>query len=93
LGIAGALFEVLSIQQSQQFQLLCLFAAADAIIPYIFDEFLDFRVVGIDVGALEDTGEEPGLPVLRLLNGISSGAHGNESGKILVIRSQSPGEP
>jgi hypothetical protein len=59
----------------------------------VFDEFLDAGVFGVDVGALENAGEEAALPVLGFLDRIAAGAHGDEAGKVLVFRAEAVSDP
>ena len=53
----------------------------------------DVGVLRVDVRALIDAGQEAGLPVLRFLNRVAAGAHGDEAGQILVLGAQAVGEP
>ena len=49
--------------------------------------------LAIDVRALIDAGQKAGLPVLRFLDRIAAGAHGDERRQILVLRAQAVSEP
>ena len=50
-------------------------------------------VLRVDIGALIDAGQEGRLPVLRLLDRVSAGAHGQEAWQVLVVGAQAIGEP
>src|SRR5687768_5995860 len=63
------------------------------LIANVLDQLLDFLVLGIDVGPLKDAWKETSLPVLRLLNRVSSRAHRNETRHVLVLRTEAVGHP
>ncbi len=50
-------------------------------------------VLRVDVRALIDAGQEAGLPVLRFLNRIAAGAHGDERRQVLVLAAQAVRDP
>jgi len=64
-----------------------------SLVLHELDELLDVRVPRIDVGPLEDAGEEARLPVLRLLQRVAAGAHRDEARKVLVLRAQPVSDP
>ena len=59
----------------------------------VLDQLLDFGVLRVDVGALVDAGQKAGLPVLRFLNRIAAGAHGDEAGQILIFGAEAVSDP
>ncbi len=59
----------------------------------MLDELLDRRVLGVDVRALENTWQKTGLPVLRFLDRVAVGAHGNKRRQVLVFAAQSVTQP
>ena len=90
LGSGGKMFFVELLQQVDLFSLIvagCVFAFDE------LDQFFEFGVLRVDVGALVYAGQETGLPVLTFLNGISAGTHGYEAGQTLVFRAESVGDP
>ncbi len=93
LGIDGSSLAMSFVKLLEEIQLSPLFCGGLEAVGNILDEFLDGGVLGVDVRALVDTGKESTLPVLRLLNGISPGAHGDEPGHILVFTAQTVGHP
>ena len=59
----------------------------------VLDELFDFGVLRVDVGALINAGQKTGLPVLRFLDRITAGTHGDEAGQILVLGAQAVRDP
>ena len=84
---------VLVIEVLEKIKLSALLLGSDIRVPNILDQLIEFGVLRIDVRALIHTGQEPALPVLRFLDGIAAGAHGDEAGHVLVLASQSIRDP
>src|SRR5439155_2261060 len=87
------LLEVPFVQLPQQIELLPLLVRREEIVFDVLDEFLDIGMPRIDVAALVDPREEGGLPVLRFLDWVAAGTHGDEAGQILVFGTQPVGDP
>ena len=81
------------VQLLQQIQLVPLLRQRDAIVADVFDQLFDRRVLRVEIGPLEDPRQEAGLPVLRFLDRVAAGAHGDERGQILVLGAQPVGDP
>src|SRR5262249_45977896 len=86
LRVGSAALQVALVELAQEVELLALLSLVDGGVADVFDEPLKGGVARVDVSALVDAGQKGGLPVLRLLNGVTAGAHGNEAGKVLVLR-------
>ena len=89
--LAAAL--MLDIERAQKIKLLALLRGRDAGVADVLDELFDLRVFRVDVGALIDAGEKAGLPVLRLLNRVTSGAHRDKTGHVLIQAAESIRDP
>ena len=63
------------------------------VVADVLDQLLDVGVARVDVGALVDAGQEGRLPVLRLLDRVAAGTHGDEAGQVLVLGAQAVGHP
>ena len=50
-------------------------------------------MLGVDVGALVHARQKTGLPILRFLNRVAAGAHGDEAGQVLILGSEAIGKP
>ena len=85
---------VARVELLEQVELLALLAAATMrSLRMCSISLLDLGVLRVDVGALVDAGQEAGLPVLRLLDRVAAGAHGDEAGQVLVLAAQAVGDP
>ncbi len=93
LFIINASLLMLLIEPSQQIQLSPLLCGRNRKIANVLNQIVDLSMLRIDVGPLVDTRQESALPILRFLNGIAARAHGDESGEILILRSQAIGDP
>ncbi len=93
LGILVAFGEVAVIQFLEQIQLAALFPRGQAAVADVLDEFVQLAMLGVDVGALKSSWQKPGLPVLAFLNGITTGAHGDEAREILIQGAEPVGHP
>ena len=81
------------IQRLNQVDLTTLFVAAKPGVAHILDKFVNGLVLGIDKRAFVNARQERGAPVVRTLDGMSAWAHRNESRQILILRSQTVGQP
>ena len=59
----------------------------------VFDELVEFAVLGVDESALEGSGEEAGLPVFGIFDRHAAGAHGDEAGEVLIFRAEAVEDP
>lgn len=84
---------VLVIQLAEQTQLALLHLGGRVRAADVLDEFLQLRVLGVDKGPLIHAGQEAVLPVLRVLDGVASGAHRDEAGQVLVLRAEAVKHP
>ncbi len=84
---------MLAVEPLEQVELATLVGAGGEGVSDIFDQLVEVGVAGVDVGALVDAGEEPGLPVLRFLDRVAARAHGNEAGQVLILGAETVGEP
>ena len=91
--IIASFLEMFSIHALDKVQFASLGSPRKLAIDNVFDEFLDTLVLGVDIGPLVDTGQKTGLPVLRFLDWITAWAHGDESREVLVVGTESVGEP
>ena len=92
-GIVLPGLQMASVEPVQQVELLALLRRCDAIVANVLDELLDRRVLGVDVRALEDARQKAGLPVLRFLDRVAVGAHGNKRRQVLVFAAQAVAQP
>ena len=81
------------VQAFEEVELCALVGQRDTIVANIFDQFLDLRVLRIDVHAFVHTRQEARLPVLRFLNRVSVRAHGDERGQVLILAAQAVAQP
>ena len=81
------------VQFVEQVKLRALFGHRTIIVPNMLDEPVHLRVLRVDVGPLVHARQESRLPVLRFLNWITTGAHGDEARQILIICPKSVGHP
>ncbi len=88
-----ALLEMPLVELGEQVQLAALFARGRVAAADELDQFIDVGILRIDVGSLEGSGEEAGLPVLRFLDRVSAGAHNDEAGEVLVFAAKAIGDP
>ena len=86
-------FLVQPVELLQEIELPPLFLAADFLVADVLDQLLDFDVLRVEVRALVDARQEPGLPVLRFLDRIPARTHGDESRQILVLGPQAVDQP
>ncbi len=93
LGVLLPLLQMALVQLVQQIQLAALLSVADGAVADVLDQAVQLRVPHVDVGALVGARQKCGLPVLRLLNGVAAGAHGDEAGQVLVLAAQAVGHP
>ena len=77
--------EVLLVEALNQVELLALVAGECVAILDILNQLVDVGVAWVDIGACQNSGKEAGLPVLSLLNGISTRSHRDEARQILVF--------
>ena len=92
-GVAGAAGLVFAVHFVKEVELDALFAHGEVFVADVFDEFVEVAVLGVYVGALEDAGEEAGLPVLAFLDGVSAWAHDDEAGEVLIEGAEAVGDP
>ena len=59
----------------------------------ILDQSINLGMFGIDVRALISARQETALPILGLLNRITTGTHHHKARHILVVTAQSVGDP
>ena len=85
-GVAGVEF-------LEQVELGALFGRRGRGVADVFDEAVDVGKRGVDVITLIDAGEKTALPVLRFLDRVAAGAHGDEAGEILVFGAEAVGDP
>jgi hypothetical protein len=69
------------VEPGEQVKLLALVGLRHRLVLHELDQLLDVGVLAIDVGALEHAGQEPGLPVLVLLQRVPARAHRHEPGR------------
>ena len=81
------------VQLPQQVELAALLRQRQRRVADVLDQLVDVGVPGVDVGALVDARQERRLPVLRLLDRVAAGAHGDEAGQVLVLAAQAVGHP
>lgn len=70
-----------------------LLLGGPGVVADVFDEFFNFPMFGVDVGALEDAWEEGGLPVRGTAGGVTSGAEGYKTREVLIFRAETVGDP
>ena len=92
-GVVLPRLQVAGIEPLQQVELLALLRQRDAVVADVLDELLDRRVLRVDVRAFVDAGQEARLPVLRFLDRIADGAHGDERRQVLVLAAQAVAQP
>src|SRR4051794_7277154 len=81
------------IQLLHQIELGALFAVAHVSVT---DQIIDRRALGIESGALENTGKKSSAPVLRMAFGNTAAqrvVHDDEGGKVLIDRAETVGDP
>ncbi len=93
LGVVLAALLMALVELAQQIELAALLGQRQRRVLDVLDELLDLGVARVDVGALVGAGQEGGLPVLRLLNGVAARTHGDEAGQVLVVAAQAVGHP
>ncbi len=84
---------MLLVERRQQIELPALLFGRNHLLVDVLDQSVDVGVLGIDVGALVHARQESRLPVLRFLDRVTAGTHGDESGQVLVLRAQAVGDP
>ena len=84
---------MIMVEGLQEIELLALILQGEFAVGDVLNEFFDFTMLGIDICPLKGAGQKSRLPVLALLNGITTRAHGNESRKVLIQRAQTIGHP
>src|SRR6266496_2032274 len=82
LRVLFAFAAVPFVEGLEQVKLGALFRQRAVIVSDVFDQFFDLGVLGVDVGALIDARKKTALPVLRLLNRITTRTHRNEAGEV-----------
>ena len=93
LGLAAVTVQMAAVQLAQEVELAALGLRADGVVLDVRDQLLDLAVPAVDVGALEDAGQERRLPVLRLGDREPAGAHHDEARQVLVLRPQAVEHP
>ena len=93
IGITAARFGVLLIQVSQKIELVALLFAREMFRDDVLDQLFRLGEFCIYVVPLISSGEETGLPILSARHGITTGAHRNETGEVLVFRPHPVGDP
>src|SRR5262249_58823928 len=86
LRIVGPLLLMPLVQLQEQIELCALLCRRHPRITDVLDEAVDARMPRVGIRALAGARQKAGLPVLRLLNRITAGAHGDEAGKVLDLR-------
>jgi hypothetical protein len=81
------------IQRAEQFELAALVGLGNALVSDILNQFFHLSMARIDVGSLVGSWQKPRTPVLR--PGIREAArtHGDETGKVLVLRPEAIRHP
>ena len=82
-----------AIERLNEIELPALCRERQPTIFYMLDEFIDRRVLGVDMRALVNAGEKTGLPVLRFLNRVTAGTHDDETRQILVLAAEPVRDP
>ena len=93
LWVAGPGSAVLAVEFLQQIELAALVVRRCGSAPNVLDQLLDAGVFGVNVRSLIDAGQEPGLPVLRLLNWIPTRAKGDEARQVLIFGAEAVSQP
>ncbi len=81
------------VKAAQKIELGALLGLAPRGVTNVFDELVDIRVFRVDVGALQHTGEECGLPVGGSSGGIAAWAKRDEARQVLVLAAQAVRDP
>ena len=76
-----------------QVQLPALLRRGDAAVADVGDQLVDLRELRVDVGPLKAAGQKGRLPVFGVLDRVTARAEDDERRQILVLGSQSVGEP
>ena len=85
--------EVVAVEGGGEVELAALGVGSEQRMADVLDEFVDGVFLRVDVGALERARQKCAPPVFRALDRIAAGAHGDESGQILVLRAEPVGDP
>ena len=59
----------------------------------VLNQLFDLSMLSIDIGSLIRRRQKPRLPIRFVSDGVSIGAHGNETGQILILGPQSIHDP
>ena len=85
-GIVLPRLQVARVEPVQQVELLALLRRRDAIVADVLDQLLDRPCACVSMYVpWIDAGQEAGLPVLRFLDRVAAGAHGDERRQVLVL--------
>ena len=85
--------QMLAVKGRRQLELSPLGFSGKQRMPDAFDQLIGSFLLGVDVGTLKHARQEGAPPVGRATDGITTRAHGNEAGQVLVFGPQAIGHP
>ena len=92
-GVGAPGLAVGAVELGQEVELAALGGPGKSAVADVLDELFRGPSGRVDVAALIDPGQEAALPVLRLLDGESVRAQGDEARKVLVLGPEPVGDP